>query len=77
VVLVVVVVAATGVVTILNAAGIIANVKVVADIAMTLFSFLLLKRFIISQARIQAIKEFPWRILQGLIAKNGQQEWEG
>lgn len=43
-----VVVAATVVVTILNATAIIANVKIVADIAMMLFSFLLLRRCIIS-----------------------------
>ena len=42
------VVAATGVVTILNAIAIIANVKRVAAVAMTLFSFLLLGRCIIS-----------------------------
>jgi hypothetical protein len=48
VVLLVVIVAATGVVTILDATAIIANVKIVADIAMTLFSFLLLRRCIIS-----------------------------
>jgi hypothetical protein len=48
VVLLVFIVAATGVVTILDATAIIANVKIVADIAMTLFSFLLLRRCIIS-----------------------------
>jgi len=48
VVLLIVVAAATGVVTILNATAIIANVKIVDDIAMTLFSFSLLRRCIIS-----------------------------
>jgi hypothetical protein len=79
VVLVVVVVAATGVVTtILNATAIIANVKIVAAVTMTLFSFWLLRRCIISLSSTNTSdKRIPLKEFAGANSQNGQQEREG
>jgi len=78
VLLVVVVAAATGVVTILNPTAIIANVKIVADIAMTLFLFFLLRRCIISLASTNTSdKRIPLEEFAGVNSQKWQQEWEG
>jgi hypothetical protein len=70
VVLLVVVAAATGVVTILNATAIIVSVKIVDDIAITLFSFLLLRRCITSLSSTNTSdKRIPLKEFAGAISQ--------